>query len=73
MPAVTVNAILVREEHPPPGEEPIEWLLVTSLPIATFADVQTVIDYYCCRWEIEIYFRVLKGGCRVEDQLAGAC
>ena len=32
-----------------------------------FADVQRVIDYYCCRWEIEIYFRVLKGGCRVED------
>jgi hypothetical protein len=66
LPAVTVHAILVLEEGPPEGEEPIEWLLLTSLPITTFADVQTVIDYYCCRWEIEVYFRVLKGGCRVE-------
>ena len=67
LPAVTVSAILVLEEHPPQGEEPIEWLLLTSLPIGTFAAVQTVIDYYCCRWEIEVYFRVLKGGCRVEE------
>jgi hypothetical protein len=65
--AVAVHAILVFEENPPSGEEPIEWLLLTSLPIGTFAEVQTVIEYYCCRWEIEIFFRVLKGGCRVED------
>ena len=67
MPPVQVNAILVREERPPTGEEPIEWLLLTSLPIDSFAAAQTAIDYYCCRWEIEVYFRVLKGGCRVED------
>ncbi len=64
---VAVNAILVLEEHPPEGEEAIEWLLLTSLPIDSLAAIQTVIDYYCCRWEIEIYFRVLKGGCRVEE------
>jgi hypothetical protein len=67
LPVVAVNAILVLEEHPPEGEEPIEWLLLTSLPITVFTEVLTVIDYYCCRWEIEVYFRVLKGGCRVED------
>ena len=64
---VKVNAILVLEEKPPEGAIPIEWLLLTSLPIGTFAEVLTVIEYYCCRWEIEIYFRVLKGGCRVEE------
>jgi hypothetical protein len=64
---VYVNAILVREENPPAGEEPIEWLLVTSLPIATFAQACTVVGYYCCRWEIEVYFRVLKSGCKIED------
>jgi len=25
-----------------------------------------VIDYYGCRWTIEIYFRTLKSGCGVE-------
>lgn len=67
LPAVWVNVILVREENPPPGEEPIEWLLLTSLPVETFAQACTVIEYYCCRWEIEVYFRVLKSGCKIED------
>jgi hypothetical protein len=61
-----VNAILVREINPPPGEEPVEWLLLTSLPINTFKQVCKVIEYYCCRWQIEIYFKILKSGCQVE-------
>lgn len=64
---VEVHAVLVREVNPPPGEEPIEWLLVTSLPIDTVEAVLRVISYYCCRWQIEIYFRVLKSGCKVEE------
>jgi hypothetical protein len=62
-----VNVALVRETNPLPGAEPIEWLLLTSLPIATLEQVQQVVAFYCCRWEIEIYFRVLKSGCRVEE------
>lgn len=64
---VYVHAVLVHEEKPPSGEQPIEWLLLTSLPIDTFADACTVVDSYCCRWEIEIYFRVLKSGCKIEE------
>jgi Transposase DNA-binding/Transposase Tn5 dimerisation domain len=64
---IYVNAILVKEENPPAGEEPIEWLLLTSLPIETYAEVTAVLDYYCCRWEIEIYFRTLKSGCKIEE------
>jgi len=64
---VKVNAILVRETNPPKDEKPVEWLLLTSLPVKTFKQVCLVIDYYCCRWQIEIYFRVLKSGCRVEE------
>jgi hypothetical protein len=67
LPAIFVNAILVKEENAPAGEEPIEWLLLTSLPIETFAEVTTALDYYCCRWEIEIYFRTLKSGCKIEE------
>jgi len=64
---VEVNAVLVREEAPPPGEEPIEWILLTSLPIATVEEVLRVVEYYCCRWQIEVYFRILKSGCKVEE------
>lgn len=67
LPNVSVNVILVREVNPPEGEEPIEWLLITSLPIETFEQACTAIGYYCCRWEIEVYFRVLKSGCKIEE------
>lgn len=66
LPDRQVHVVLVREENPPAGEAAIEWLLLTSLPVETVEDVERVIEYYCCRWEIEIYFRVLKSGCGVE-------
>jgi hypothetical protein len=64
---VAVNAVLVREVEPPAGEEPIEWLLLSSLPIGTLDEVVRVVEYYCRRWQIEIYFKVLKSGCQVES------
>jgi len=67
-PDVEINAVLVREKNPPAGEEAIEWLLLTSLPIRTFKQAQRVIAYYCCRWQIEVYFKVLKSGCKIEDR-----
>jgi hypothetical protein len=67
LPDIYVNAVLAKEENPPAGAEPIEWLLLTSLPIESWAEVRTVLDCYCCRWEIEVYFRVLKSGCKIEE------
>jgi len=66
LPEVTLNVIWVRETNPPPGEEPIEWLLLTSLPIKTFRQVKQAIAYYAARWPVEVFFRTLKTGCRVE-------
>lgn len=67
LPNVAVNVVWVRETNPPAGVEPIDWVLVTSLPIDRVADVLQIVDYYAARWAIEVYFRVLKTGCRVED------
>jgi hypothetical protein len=66
--AVSVNVVLVREENPPPGDEPVEWLLLTSLPIDQVEQVRQIIQCYCVRWMIEVFFRVLKSGCRVEER-----
>jgi hypothetical protein len=68
LPPLTVNVVLVREIKPPPGEEPVEWLLLTSLPVDTIEAVRQVVQYYCVRWMIEVFFRVLKSGCRVEER-----
>ncbi len=41
--------------------------MITSLPIETVAQILRVIDDDTARWTVEIYFRILKTGCRVED------
>ena len=66
LPALTVNVVLVREPHPPDGEPPVEWILVTTLPVGTLEQVRRAVAYYCVRWNIEILFRALKSGCRIE-------
>ncbi len=65
---VTVNAVLVTEVDPPEDDVPVEWLLLTSLPIDTVDQVRLVTQYYSTRWMVELFFRVLKSGCRVEDR-----
>ena len=68
LPAITLNAIFVREEEPPADvQEPIEWLLLTNSQVASFQEAQQVISWYCCRWQIELFHKILKSGCRVED------
>jgi hypothetical protein len=61
-----VTVILAREEAPPAGEKPIEWLLITNEAVATLDDAVTRISWYRRRWLMEIFFRILKSGCRVE-------
>ena len=62
LPEVRVNAVWVREVNPPKDEEPVEWLLLTSLPVDDVQQVRQVIQYYCVRWMIEVFFRVLQSG-----------
>lgn len=66
--AVKINAVMAIEEEPPEGEKPLVWIFLTSLPIRTFDDVLKVIQYYLCRWEIEVFFKVLKSGCKIEER-----
>lgn len=65
--AVEVTALLAREETPPEGVEPIQWLLLTNLPVETLEAGREKMQGYLCRWQIEVYFRVLKSGCKVEQ------
>lgn len=73
LPQVSMYAILVREEAPPAETEPLEWLLLTTVPVDTFEDALTCIGWYKQRWQIEVFHKVLKSGCQVEkSQLATA-
>ncbi len=65
--SVTLNVILVEELTPGSGVAPIVWLLLTTLPIETWAAVQQCITWYSYRWLIERYHFVYKSGCHLED------
>jgi hypothetical protein len=60
------TAILAREINPPPGEKPLEWRLLTNREANTLAEAAECVDWYRCRWEIEMFFNILKNGCKVE-------
>lgn len=67
LPLLKMSVVWAREENPPAGCEPLEWILYTDLPITTFSECLTVLDYYARRFGIEVYFRTLKTGCKVEE------
>ncbi len=65
---LAVNVVRVVELDPPPDATPVEWVLLTNLPIATPEDVAAIVDHYRARWQIEEFFKALKTGCRLEQR-----
>lgn len=65
---VTLRVIEVKEiGEPATEEEPIYWVLFTTMPLATFEDACRCVRYYTYRWLIERYHYVLKSGCHLEE------
>jgi hypothetical protein len=70
---VALWAVGVQEVDPPTGVEPLDWLLLSSVPVRTLADAQERVRWYRVRWTIEVWHHVLKSGCAFEQrQLASA-
>jgi hypothetical protein len=65
---LTVYVVDIVEPDPPPGEEAVHWLLLTSLPVETLEQAQQVATWYTYRWLIERFHYVLKSGCKLEDR-----
>jgi len=64
--AIGVTCLMAREIDAPKGVKPVEWRLLTNRQATELPQLLTLIDWYRARWEIEIFFNVLKNGCRVE-------
>lgn len=60
-------AVYAYEKNPLEGEPPVEWMLVTNQPVNSFEEARERVRWYSLRWKIEMYFKVLKSGLRVED------
>jgi hypothetical protein len=65
---LTVSAVWVREiDAPADVDAPLEWLLLTNVPVRNFAEAVERVRWYRLRWHIEVFHKVLKSGCQVED------
>jgi len=64
---VTVTALLATEVNPPADEDPLDWLLLTNLTVETPEQALEKLAWYLCRWQIEVFFKILKSGCRIEE------
>lgn len=58
-------AIYLVEKHPPAGATPVRWLLLTSIPVLSVKQALRCVRWYCRRWRIEEWHRVLKSGCKI--------
>jgi len=65
---ITVWVVRVWEEQAPEGEEPLEWILVTSVPTTTLEQAWERVEWYRHRWLVEDYHQCLKSGCRIEER-----
>ena len=63
---IRLNAVHVIEANPPERSDPVNWLLLTTLPVADRHEAASVLDLYSLRWRIEDWHRILKFGCDVE-------
>lgn len=64
---VPLHVVMAREEHAPPGQDPVEWVLWTSEPIDTFEAVARVVRLYALRFRIEgVFFASKTGLCETE-------
>lgn len=64
---LTITVLMAKEINPPAGEPPIEWVLLTSLKVRTLKKALQILRLYALRWQIEVFHRILKSGCQVED------
>lgn len=66
LPNLKLYAVYIHEINNS-GTDSIEWMLLTTLPITSFQLAMEKLKWYCFRWRIETWHKILKSGLRVED------
>lgn len=71
MPNVRLWAVWARETRAPAAVEPVEWMLLTSLPVEGLEQASEKLEWYTRRWGIEVFHRTAKSGCKIETRQLG--
>jgi hypothetical protein len=59
--------IYAQERGTPKDRDRIDWKLLTDLPVGSAAEAIEKLRWYALRWKIEVFHKILKSGCRVEE------
>ena len=70
-PPIPVWAVLAQEQDAPAGVTPLQWMLLTTVPVTGFEQATEKLMWYARRWGIEVLHRTLKSGCRIEQRQLG--
>jgi len=63
---IKLKVVHVQETLVPEDDDPVEWFLLTTCDVSTAEQAQQMLSWYCLRWRIEDWHRVLKSGCKIE-------
>jgi hypothetical protein len=66
-PPLTLTVLHATERDAPKGREPIDWKLVTNLPVRSRKEAIEKLNWYAMRWKIETFHKILKSGCKAEE------
>ncbi len=64
---LALTVIHAQERGTPKDRDPIDWKLITNLPVTSKSKAIEKLDWYALRWRIETFHKILKSGCRAED------
>ena len=65
-PQLDLTVLHATERGRPRSREPIQWKLITDLPVMSRASAIEKLHWYASRWKIETFHKILKSGCRAE-------
>jgi hypothetical protein len=66
-PALELTVIHAKERDTPTAVEPIDWKLITDLPVRTRVEAIEKLNWYAMRWKIETFHKIMKSGCKAEE------
>jgi len=66
-PQLALSVIYAKESGKPKGRDPVDWKLITDLPVDSLSDAIEKLAWYSLRWKIEVFHKILKSGCKAEE------
>ena len=69
---VAAHCVVATQVNATGASKPLVWKLLTNRSANSLEQAMELLQWYCARWEIEMFFNVLKCGCKVESLQLGS-